>query len=107
MSEVDIMQLKSSQRAAQSRSYLMCAVMVAAVLIPQAAMADPTNITSGLNSLETWLISAAKIIAVIAFIACGLAKMVGRMQWNYFFSVMAGCAIVFGAAELATWFEGS
>jgi type IV secretory pathway VirB2 component (pilin) len=53
------------------------------------------------------LISAAKIIAVIAFIACGLAKMVGRMQWNYFFSVMAGCAIVFGAAELATWFEGS
>jgi len=43
MSEVDIMQLKSSQRAAQSRSYLMCAVMVAAVLIPQAAMADPDS----------------------------------------------------------------
>jgi type IV secretory pathway VirB2 component (pilin) len=101
------MPLSPSQRAARSRSYLMCAIMVASVLVPQATMADPTNITTGLNSLETWLISAAKIIAVIAFIGCGLAKMVGRMQWNYFFSVMAGCAIVFGAAELATWFEGS
>lgn len=82
------------------------ACMVAAAMIPSAAMADPTNITTGLTSVETWLLSAAKIIAIIAFIGCGLAKMMGRLQWGYFFSVAAGCAIVFGAAEIAPWFEG-
>lgn len=60
-------------------------VMLAMVVAPQAAMADPTNITSGLTSIQTWLISAAKIIAVIAIIACGLAKMAGRMEWGRFF----------------------
>ena len=80
--------------------------MIAASLLPSAALADPTNITTGLTSVETWLLSAAKIIAIIAFIGCGLAKMMGRLQWGYFFSVAAGCAIVFGAAEIAPWFEG-
>ena len=37
---------------------------------------------SGLTSIETWLISAAKIIAVIAFIGCGLVKMVGSGETN-------------------------
>ena len=83
------------------------ASMVVAATLPTAAMADPTNITTGLTSLETWLLSAAKIIAIIAFIGCGLAKMAGRLQWGYFFSVAAGCAIVFGAAEIAPWFEGT
>lgn len=82
-------------------------VMLAMVVAPQAAMADPTNITSGLTSIQTWLISAAKIIAVIAIIACGLAKMAGRMEWGRFFSVVTGCAIVFGAAEIASWMESS
>ncbi|MDE2562806.1 MAG: TrbC/VirB2 family protein [Sphingomonadales bacterium] len=96
---------ESPARDARGGTWLALAAAFAVLVLPVAAMADPTNITNGLNSIETWLISAAKIIAVIAFIGCGLAKMMGRMQWGYFFSVMAGCAIVFGAAQLAQWMQ--
>jgi hypothetical protein len=27
------------------------------------------------------------------------------MNWGHFFSVMTGCAIVFGAAQLADWMQ--
>ena len=81
------------------------AAIVAMALAPTAAMADPTNITTGLNSVETFLISAAKILAVIAFIGCGIVKLAGRLNWGHFFSVATGCAIIFGAAEIAQWFQ--
>ncbi len=99
------MQHPIAMYAPHQRRFLFAMVALAAIAVPTAAMADPTNITTGLNSIQTWLLSAAKIIAVIAFIGCGLAKMIGRMQWGYFFSVMAGCAIVFGAAQLAAWMQ--
>lgn len=89
------------------RHVLIVGLALSLVALPQAAMADPTNITTGLTSIQTWLTTAAKTIAVIAVIGCGLAKMVGRMQWGYFFSVIAGCALVFGAAEISTWMQSS
>lgn len=97
--------MHTQNRNLEGRSVLFACVGIAALAVPSIAMADPTNITSGLTSIETWLISAAKIIAVIAFIGCGLVKMVGRMNWGHFFSVMTGCAIVFGAAQLADWMQ--
>ena len=95
------------QKQLNTMRWVFMGTMVAAAIMPSVALADPTNITTGLTSVETWLLSAAKIIAIIAFIGCGLAKMMGRLQWGYFFSVAAGCAIVFGAAEIAPWFEGT
>ncbi|MEO5598862.1 MAG: TrbC/VirB2 family protein [Novosphingobium sp.] len=97
--------MQHQSRNPEGRNVLIACVAITALAIPSVAMADPTNITSGLTSIETWLISAAKIIAVIAFIGCGLVKMVGRMNWGHFFSVMTGCAIVFGAAQLADWMQ--
>jgi type IV secretory pathway VirB2 component (pilin) len=97
--------MQYQNRNLAGKNALLVCVAMAALTVPSLAMADPTNITSGLTSIETWLISAAKIIAVIAFIGCGLVKMVGRMNWGHFFSVMTGCAIVFGAAQLAGWMQ--
>jgi type IV secretion system protein VirB1 len=43
----------------EARNVLIACVAIAALAAPSVAMADPTNITSGLTSIETWLISAA------------------------------------------------
>jgi len=90
-------------RPLPSRAIILTAITLAMIAAPTSAWADPTNITTGLNSVTTWVLTAAKSICILAVIGCGFAKLAGRMQWGHFFSVMTGAAIIFGASEIAGW----
>jgi type IV secretion system protein VirB2 len=47
---------------------------------------DPTNISNGLNSIVTWVKTAAVPLGILAVMGAGFAKLTGRLDWPRFFS---------------------
>ncbi len=82
-----------------------------AFAIPQAAMAQATNVDpqgSGpiVNALSwiqgTLLGNVATTAAVIAVAVVGLMMLTGRMNWRFGATVIVGCFILFGATAIVS-----
>lgn len=79
-------------------------LVAAATLAASPAFADdPTNISTGLNSITTWVKTAAVPLGILAVMGAGFAKFAGRLDWPRFFSVLVGIGIVFGATQIVSW----
>jgi type IV secretion system protein VirB2 len=77
---------------------------LAVTLLSSPAFADdPTNISNGLNSITTWVKTAAVPIGILAVMGAGFAKLTGRLDWPRFFSVLVGIGIIFGATQIVGW----
>ena len=77
---------------------------LAILLLSSPALADdPTNISNGLNSITTWVKTAAVPLGILAVMGAGFAKLTGRLDWPRFFSVLVGIGIIFGAAQIVGW----
>lgn len=74
------------------------------LLASSPAFADPTNITTGLNSITSWLLATAKPVAILALMGGGFMKFTGRMAWGYLVAIIVGVAIIFGAPQIVSWF---
>lgn len=74
-----------------------------ALLVASPALADPTNISTGITSLTTWIKTAAVPIGILAVMGAGFAKLAGRLEWGRFFAVLVGIGIVFGATQIVGW----
>lgn len=80
------------------------AMVLAMALISSPAFADdPTNISNGLNSITSWVKTAAVPIGILAVMGAGFAKLTGRLDWPRFFSVLVGIGIIFGATQIVSW----
>ena len=74
------------------------------LLLSSPALADdPTNISNGLNSITTWVKTAAVPLGILAVMGAGFAKLTGRLDWPRFFSVLVGIGIIFGATQIVGW----
>lgn len=79
-------------------------LVLGVMLISSPAFADdPTNISNGLNSITSWVKTAAVPVGILAVMGAGFAKMTGRLDWPRFFSVLVGIGIVFGATQIVGW----
>lgn len=86
---------------ARARHAALAAVIL---LVASPAFADdPTNISNGLNSITTWVKTAAVPLGILAVMGAGFAKFAGRLDWPRFFSVLVGIGIVFGATQIVSW----
>jgi type IV secretion system protein VirB2 len=88
-------------RAAPFRHAVLGLAML--VLTSPALADDPTNISNGLNSITTWVKTAAVPIGILAVMGAGFAKLTGRLDWPRFFSVLVGIGIIFGATQIVSW----
>ena len=70
---------------------------------PAFAQSDPTNISNGLNSILSWVKTAAVPVGILAVMGAGFAKLTGRLDWPRFFSVLVGIGIIFGATQIVGW----
>ena len=70
---------------------------------PALAQSDPTNISTGLTSILTWVKTAAVPVGILAVMGAGFAKLTGRLDWPRFFSVLVGIGIIFGATQIVGW----
>ena len=77
---------------------------LAVMLMSSPALADdPTNISNGLNSIVTWVKTAAVPLGILGVMGAGFAKLTGRLDWPRFFSVLVGIGIIFGATQIVSW----
>jgi type IV secretion system protein VirB2 len=77
---------------------------LAVMLLSSPALADdPTNISNGLNSIVTWVKTAAVPVGILGVMGAGFAKLTGRLDWPRFFSVLVGIGIIFGATQIVGW----
>ncbi|HEU5047435.1 MAG TPA: TrbC/VirB2 family protein [Rickettsiales bacterium] len=81
------------------RWQVMCAVMLAALLLPGYAAAGEISdticvITNAMNG------TTGKALASVAIIGVGIMLMFGRASWGSGFIIAAGVALIFGAASI-------
>ena len=93
-------------RASWTRCRHAATAGAVALMASPAFADDPTNISNGLNSITTWVKSAAVPLGVLAVMATGAAKLTGRLDWPRFFSVLVGIGIIFGASQIVGWLSG-
>ena len=62
-------------------------------------------ITSGLNSIKSWLTGITSVVGILAVMGVGYMKLTGRMQWPAVISVMVGLGIIFSASTIVGWFS--
>ncbi|MBT0671499.1 TrbC/VirB2 family protein [Novosphingobium profundi] len=95
--------LLSDRRA---RQIVGVAGILASMAVSQTAFAQ-TSIESGLDTIESWMITIASVVGVIAIMAVGYAKLTGRMDWGRAVTVLIGIGIIFSATTIVGWMGGS
>lgn len=93
----------TTARAGLLRARYASLVAAATLMASPAFADDPTNISTGLNSITTWVKTAAVPLGILAVMGAGFAKFAGRLDWPRFFSVLVGIGIVFGATQIVSW----
>ncbi len=93
-------------RESWGRARHACFGLVLMLVSSPALADDPTNISNGLNSIVTWVKTAAVPLGILAVMATGAAKLTGRLDWPRFFSVLLGIGIIFGATQIVGWLSG-
>lgn len=78
-------------------------IVAALVLVPKVAFAASTAAwEKPLDALITILQGGiARSVAILAIIAAGFLAWFSYLRWTYFFFVLAGVILVFGAPQLA------
>jgi type IV secretion system protein VirB2 len=92
-----------NMRGGLARVRYSCAAALVTLMTSPALADDPTNISNGLNSITTWVKTAAVPVGVLAVMGAGFAKLTGRLDWPRFFSVLVGIGIIFGATQIVSW----
>ncbi|MHA7819694.1 MAG: TrbC/VirB2 family protein [Erythrobacter sp.] len=89
------------------------AMLMAALIMPSAALAQTANatgndpITSALLWMQSILLGPiATTLAVMAVAGVGFMMLTGRMNWRYGATVIIGVFIIFGAPRLVATIQG-
>jgi type IV secretion system protein VirB2 len=95
--------LDINARTRPSAARLIIVALALSCIASPAFADDPTNISNGLNSITSWVKTAAVPIGILAVMGAGFAKLTGRLDWPRFFSVLVGIGIIFGATQIVGW----
>lgn len=83
-----------------------------AMLVPAAVAAQDPAGSGPINNAANWVLgimtgSLATAVAVMAVAACGFMMLTGRMNWRFGASVILGCFVIFGAAQIVAGIQGA
>ena len=77
-------------------------IVTALVLVPKVAFAASASWQKPLDEVITILQGGiARSVAILAIIVAGFLAWFSYLRWTYFFFVLAGVILVFGAPQLA------
>ena len=80
--------------------------LVAALLLPQFALAQASPFLTGANSLQSNILAWLTPVAVILIMVLGGMAMANRISWGWCIGAIIGIAIAFGAPQIVTWVRG-
>ena len=78
---------------------LLGVVCLCAPALAQTASFQPIN-TAATNILTFMTGAFATTVATVAIAAAGYLALVGRIPWSWCFSIVLGCAFIFGGAQI-------
>jgi type IV secretion system protein VirB2 len=82
------------------------AMLVAAIVAPDLAMAQASPFMTGASSLQTNILAWLTPVAIILVMVLGGMAMANRMSWGWCLGAILGIAIGFGAPQIVTWVRG-
>jgi len=86
--------------------FLAILALTLVAVMPEVAMAAPWD--GAANQVLAMLNSGlTRTLAIIAVVACGIAAMAGKLQWNWAINIIVGVVLVFGSAAIVDFFISS
>ena len=92
-------------RELNKRTLIAIGVMLLAafaVLVPEVAMAEPWD-SAAQKVLDIFTGGFARLLAIIAVVALGLAALAGKLSWDWAIKIIIGIVLIFGAATFVDW----
>lgn len=80
----------------------MVLVMMFAMFAPDLAMAEPWN-DAAQKVWDIFTGGFARLLAIIAVIACGIAALAGKLSWDWAIKIIVGIILIFGAASIVDY----
>ncbi|MBS1943320.1 MAG: TrbC/VIRB2 family protein [Bacteroidetes bacterium] len=76
------------------------------LFMPEVAMAEPWD-SIAQKVLDMFNSGLARLLAIIAVIALGVAALAGRMSWQWAIYIIVGLTLIFGAAAIVDFFSAA
>ena len=80
--------------------------VLAGWLVPVLALAQASPFLTGMNSIQSNLISWLTPVAIILVMVMGAMAMANRIAWGWFIGALFGICIAFGASQIVAWVRG-
>jgi type IV secretion system protein VirB2 len=95
--------------SSSSWGFALCSGFALALLASDAALAQQFQpIGNAFSAVLSFLQgTVATTVATIAVIAAGFAALTGRIPWFWFFGIVVGVALIFGASSIITALSSS
>lgn len=77
-------------------------IAMVALLSPELAMADPWN-SAAQKVADIFTSGLARLFAIIAVIACGIAALAGKLSWDWAIKITIGIVLIFGSASIVDY----
>lgn len=97
------------RKAAISRQTVMAAAMIGVAgfaLMPSIAAAAPWD-SAAQQVINIFTSGFARLIAIIAVTACGVAALAGKLSWDWAIKIILGIVLMFGAPTIVSYFSGA
>ena len=80
--------------------------LIAALCLPQPAIAQASPFLTGATALETNILAWLTPIAIILVMVLGGMAMANRISWGWCLGAIIGIALAFGAPQIVAWVRG-
>ncbi len=78
------------------------ALVILILMSPDLAMAEPWD-AAAQKVLDIFTGGLARLLAIIAVIACGIAAIAGKLSWDWAIKIIIGIVLIFGAAAIVDY----
>jgi type IV secretion system protein VirB2 len=88
--------------SAKTLSLFAMALVILILMSPDLAMAEPWD-AAAQKVLDIFTGGLARLLAIIAVIACGIAAIAGKLSWDWAIKIIIGIVLIFGAAAIVDY----
>lgn len=82
--------------------WMLSAFVLLSMFFPDIASAEPWDSVAQ-KVVDIFTGGLARLLAIIAIIACGVMALAGRLSWDWAIKIIIGIVLIFGAATIVDY----
>ena len=79
--------------------WLLLVFVILSIFLPEFAFAEPWD-NAAQKVVDIFTGGLARLLAIIAIIACGIMALFGRLSWDWAIKIIVGIVLIFGSATI-------